>query len=179
MRVPGRFKGSHSRDAPISFSPFPPHPPSSPFKPTSTNLPTLTVRKVAYHFEEIFTDDEDVIMFFTNNLEHFEDEFEEEEGKDEEEKEHKMIYTELYNEFETLMEEKISDVAEKLGFDDATEFFSTLQDTLNEKEGYEQGEREQATFDAVVASYDYEKFVKLMRGKAKGKMAMARAFGAA
>ncbi|GMH52114.1 hypothetical protein TrLO_g7459 [Triparma laevis f. longispina] len=146
--------------------------------PPSTPEGTELVRKVAYHFEEIFTDDEDVIMFFTNNLEHFEDEFEEE-GKQSEEKEHKMIYTDLYSEFEKLMEEKISDVAEKLGFDDATEFFSTLQETLNEKEGYEQGEREQATFDAVVASYDYEKFVALMRGKAKGKMAMARAFGAA
>ena len=87
-----------------------------------------------------------------------------------------MIYTELYQEFETLMEAKITDVAEKLGFDDASEFFSTLQDTLNEKEGYEQGEREQATFDAVVASYDYEKFVKLMRTKAKGKVAMQKAF---
>ena len=48
-------------------------------------------------------------------------------------------------------------LAAQLGFDDAGEFFATLQETLNEKEGYEQGEREQATFDAVVASYDYEK----------------------
>lgn len=46
--------------------------------PPSTPEGTELVRKVAYHFEEIFTDDEDVIMFFTNNLEHFEDEFEEE-----------------------------------------------------------------------------------------------------
>ena len=34
--------------------------------PPSTPEGTELVRKVAYHFQEIFTDDEDVIMFFTN-----------------------------------------------------------------------------------------------------------------
>ena len=81
--------------------------------PPQTPSGTELVRKVAYHFEEIFTDDEDVLIFFTENLEHFEDEFEEEEGKveAEEEKEHKMIYTDLYKEFELLMEDKITEVS--------------------------------------------------------------------
>ncbi|GMI55193.1 hypothetical protein ScalyP_jg8209 [Parmales sp. scaly parma] len=149
--------------------------------PPQTPSGTELVRKVAYHFEEIFTDDEDVLIFFTENLEHFEDEFEEEEGKveAEEEKEHKMIYTDLYKEFELLMEDKITEVALKLEFENASDFFEELQQTLNEKGDFAQGEREQATFDGVLASYDYEKFVKLMRSKAKGKMKMARAFGVA
>lgn len=163
--------------------------------PPSTPEGTELIRKTAYHFEEIFTDDEDLIVFFTDAVEHFEDEFDEhdqEETKCNEETkynegngggtrepEHKMVYTKLYKEFEALMEDKIVDVAEKMGFDDATEFFRTLQDTLNEKEGYAQGELEQATFDHVIASYDYTSFVKLMRNKARGKMQMAAAFGVA
>ena len=60
--------------------------------PPSTPEGTELVRKVAYCFEEIFTDDEDVIMFFTNSLEHFEDEFEEEtKGDDEVSERHSHI----------------------------------------------------------------------------------------
>ena len=44
--------------------------------PPSTPEGTELVRKVAYHFSEIFTDDYEVREFFNDNLEHFEDEFE-------------------------------------------------------------------------------------------------------
>jgi hypothetical protein len=145
--------------------------------PPSTPEGTELIRRTAYHFEELFTDDEDLIMFFTEAVEHFEDEFEETKESEEsksKDKEHKMIYTDLYNEFEKLMETKILGVAEKMGFDDAAEFFCQLQETLNEKEGYAQGELEQATFDAVLSSYDYTAFVNFMRKKAEGKVRLER-----
>ncbi|GMI08866.1 hypothetical protein TrRE_jg11210 [Triparma retinervis] len=149
--------------------------------PPSTPEGTELIRKTAYHFEELFTDDEDLIDFFTDAVEHFEDEFEETKEEEEEskskDKEHKMIYMDLYKDFESLMEQKILIVAEKMGFDDAADFFGQLQETLNEKEGYAQGELEQATFDAVLSSYDYTAFVKFMRKKAEGKAKMAAAFG--
>eukprot|EP00520_Triparma_pacifica_P019209 CAMPEP_0118653456 /NCGR_PEP_ID=MMETSP0785-20121206/11839_1 /TAXON_ID=91992 /ORGANISM="Bolidomonas pacifica, Strain CCMP 1866" /LENGTH=144 /DNA_ID=CAMNT_0006545997 /DNA_START=123 /DNA_END=554 /DNA_ORIENTATION=+ len=143
--------------------------------PPSTPEGTELIRKTAYHFEELFTDDEDLIEFFTEAVEHFEDEFEETKEAEEtksKDKEHKMIYMDLYKEFESLMESKILGVAEKMGFEDAGEFFGMLQETLNEKEGYAQGELEQATFDAVLSSYDYTAFVKFMRKKAEGKAKM-------
>ena len=129
--------------------------------PPSTPEGTELVRQTAYHFSEVFTDDSDVIQFFTDNLPDFEDEFED--PDDTGEKEHKMSYTDMYKEFEGLMEEKITGVADKMGFDSAVEYFEALQECLGEKEGYAQGELEQKTLDVVIASYDYDKFIEALR----------------
>jgi hypothetical protein len=141
--------------------------------PPSTPEGQELVRQTAYLFNEIFTDDSDVITFFTDNLEHFEDEFED--SGDEAPKEHKMVYTEMYKEFEALMEEKIVGVANQMGFEDAVEYFQTLQACLEEKEenGFA-GEEVQKTLDIVIASYDYDRFIDVMRTKAKGRAAVMR-----
>jgi len=91
--------------------------------PPSTPEGVELVRKTAYHFGEIFTDDEDVIQFFTDNLPEFEEEFENDSDEDGpvQQREHKMGYMNIYKEFEGLMEEKIVKVAEEMGFEDAME----------------------------------------------------------
>lgn len=45
---------------------------------------------------------------------------------------------------------------------------------LGEKEGSEMGELVQKTLDVVIASYDYDKFIAVMRTKAKGRAAVMR-----
>jgi len=99
--------------------------------------------------------------------------------------EHQLLWSEIYGNFEELMEEKLEDIAVSLGFSDSQQFFEALKLKLgvegggggggarggetDKKAGGNGGQnrKEARMLNLLVASYDYEKFVSLMKIKAR------------
>ena len=143
------------------------------------------LRVVVSKMYGVITIDADLQRFFKSNVGTFVTKVAEESS------EHNLVWSEVYREFETLMEEKLEDIARSLGFDDIQEFFKALKLELGEDgdggaggnggagdnggsganggSGGSGGQnrKEARMLSLLVASYDYEKFVALMKIKAR------------
>ena len=79
--------------------------------------------------------------------------------------EHRLEWTSLFQQYEAIMEDKLHDISKSLGFSSTKEYFSALQDRIEEDDAAAGGGREAKMLNLVLASMEYTKFVALMQIK--------------
>ena len=127
------------------------------------------VRKCVSRMYGVLTCDSELKSFFDNTVPHFINKVEEGDES------HELEWTNLYESFECLMESKLEDIALEMGFSNHSDFFSALRASLaSASEGKATLTKEQRMMDMLVASYDYEKFVVLMKIKARNRLQTLR-----
>jgi hypothetical protein len=75
--------------------------------------------------------------------------------------EHKLEYTDLYKKYEALLEDHLNEFAQQKGYNSGAEFYEALSKAASENE------RSNKMMQMVLAAADYDKFVNLIRIKAK------------
>lgn len=139
---------------------------------SSNSIPPDLVRKCVSKMYGVLTCDVDLKKFFDSNLPSFICKVEEGDET------HEIEWTSIYGEFEALMESKLEDIAIEMGISNVADFFEALKSSLAsadgggiERSGFGDGARlvtkEQRMMDMLVSSYDYEKFVVLMKIKTR------------
>ena len=118
------------------------------------------VRQVVSRMYGTITVDKDLGAFFSDNISSFLRK-QDDRGDDE----HDLGWTGIYRQFEALMERKLGEIGAQLGYPDERAFYEELRARLD-SDGSKDG-KQQRMVDLIVSSYDYGKFVALMRIKAK------------
>jgi hypothetical protein len=75
--------------------------------------------------------------------------------------EHKLEYTEIYKDYEALLEDHLNDFATSKGYDSPAAFIEALSKAASENE------RSDKLVQMILAAADYDKFAALLRIKAK------------
>lgn len=119
------------------------------------------VRQVVTRMFSTVTTDPDLKVFFAAHTDSF---YRHPTQNEHDLAEHDLAWSSIYTSFEELMESKLKDIGASLGFSDAASFYDELRSKVDED--VSRDAKEQRMMDLLVSSYDYEKFVVLMRIKA-------------
>lgn len=92
-------------------------------------------------------------VFFGAHLDDFDDD-----------DEHKLVYTALHKEFETLLDQALTAFAHEEGFAGPRELYAELQDAVADG-----GTKAEKMLNMICAAADYGKFVRLMKNKARSQ----------
>ena len=116
----------------------------------------------------LITCDKSIGKFFSSNLSSFV-RLEQEEGVEHEE--HLLEWTELHNEFLELIESRLESFARTQQFSSPSAFFQALkEEVVTGGRASASSSKENRMMTLLLASYEYEKFVSLMRIKARNRL---------